>query len=121
MLVAAVVLVVIVFSGDSCQRLFLVCFEFVDPVQLSSKSSELVEHCVENIFKLFGTLDTLNESLCNDVASLSKSPHTVLRFDFPLAIVVSQKKIESFLSKIKEMKKAKQMLEILFLMGWLAE
>lgn len=110
MLVAADALVIVV-NVDSCQRVFIGCFDVFDPVQFSfefaSKSPSLVVHCVENIFKLFGTLDTLNESLCNDVVSLNKSPHTVFRFDFRLAFDVSQKKIESFLSKIKKRKENK--------------
>lgn len=81
-------------------------------VQFSSRddtpASPLVKHCAdddgnEQIFKLFGTLATLNESFCsNDVDSHNRSPHTVFRLDFRLEFVVSQKKIDSLVSKMDE-------------------
>lgn len=64
--------------------------------------SPLLEHCDEIMFKLLGTLATLNESLCNDAVSLNKSPHTVFRLDFRwLEFDVSQKNNDSLLSKIE--------------------
>lgn len=86
--------------NGSCQGLFIVCRGFFD-VQLSfdAVKSSLLEHCDENIFKLFGTLATLNESFCSDAVSLNKSPHTVLRLDFRLKFFVSQKNNDSLVSK----------------------
>lgn len=89
-------------------------------VQFSSREdddtpkSPLLKHCDgdegdEQIFKLFGTLATLNESFCsNEAGSHNKSPHTVFRLDFRLEFVVSQKKIDSLVSKKWEKRKISQ-------------